>query len=366
MSYGRVNAHRKTVAVVDLDAIRENYSLACKLAPNSKSIAVIKGNAYGHGMLRVAEALQDVVPAFAVAIIDEALELRAAGISQPILVLESADIIAACEVAAENNFSLLVHDQEQVSQLLQVNLAGKVPLWLKVDTGMHRLGLAPNDLAPAIEKLRSAAQDVSVVCTHLACADELASDATQQQLDTFNACVAGIDVPTSISNSAGILAWPASHADWNRPGYMLYGNSPMTTVVESADGLQPAMTLRSEIIAIRAVPAGESVGYGARWTAQHPSIVATVAAGYADGYPRHAPNGTPTMVNNQIAPLVGTVSMDLLTIDITGHDNVVIGDAVELWGKHVSVTDVAVRSETIGYELLTNVSTRVPRLYTPQ
>ena len=355
--------YRKTIAFVDLHAIRENYSLACELAPDSKNIAVIKADAYGHGMLRVAEALQDVVPAFAVAILDEALELRAAGISLPILLLEGVNDVQACDVAAANELSLVVHNQEQVSQLLKASSPGDVPLWLKVDTGMHRIGFAPGDLKPALERLRAGGHDVSVVCTHLACADDLASNATLQQLDTFKACVAGTDLPTSISNSAGILAWPASHADWNRPGYMLYGNSPMTTDVESASGLQPAMTLRSEIIAICEVPAGESVGYGARWTAQRPSVIGTVAAGYADGYPRHAPNGTPTMVNNQAAPLVGTVSMDMLSIDLTDHDNVAIGDTVELWGQDVTVNQVATHCGTIGYELLTGVTARVPRKY---
>jgi len=357
--------HRKTVAVVDLDAIRENYSLACKLAPDSKNIAVIKADAYGHGMLRVAEALQSVVPAFGVAIIDEALELRAAGISQPILVLEGVNDIAACEVAAQHQLSLVVHNQEQVSQLLQASLSGNVPLWLKVDTGMHRIGFAPDALQPALERLRAGDRDVSVICTHLARADEIASDATQQQLDTFKACISGIDLPTSISNSAGILAWPASHADWNRPGYMLYGNSPMTTDVDSASSLRPAMSFRSEIIAINKVPAGESVGYGARWTAERSSVIGTVAVGYADGYPRHAPNGTPTMVNNQNAPLVGTVSMDMLSIDLTDHDHAAIGDTVELWGKNISVNQIATRCGTIGYELLTGVTARVPREYLP-
>lgn len=357
--------YRKTIAFVDLHAIRENYSLACELAPDSKNIAVIKADAYGHGMLRVAEALQDVVPAFAVAILDEALELRAAGISLPILLLEGVNDAQACDVAAANELSLVVHNQEQVSQLLKASSPGDVPLWLKVDTGMHRIGFAPGDLKPALERLRAGGHDVSVVCTHLACADDLASNATLQQLDTFKACVVGTDLPTSISNSAGILAWPASHADWNRPGYMLYGNSPMTTDVESASGLQPAMTLRSEIIAICEVPAGESVGYGARWTAQRPSVIGTVAAGYADGYPRHAPNGTPTMVNNQAAPLVGTVSMDMLSIDLTDHDNVAIGDTVELWGQDVTVNQVATHCGTIGYELLTGVTARVPRNYNP-
>jgi alanine racemase len=354
--------HRKTEALINLDAIRNNYSLASALAPQSKHIAVIKADAYGHGMLRVAEALQDVVPAFAVAILEEALELRVAGISQPILVLEGANDVQGCEAAAANELSLVVHSQEQVSQLLKTSASGNVPLWLKVDTGMHRIGFAPDELKPALERLRAGGHDVSVICTHLACADDLKNDATKQQLDTFKACVAEIDLPTSISNSAGILAWPASHADWNRPGYMLYGNSPMTTTVASADGLQPAMTFRSELIAIREVPAGESVGYGARWTAKRPSVIGTVAAGYADGYPRHAPNGTPTMVNNQIAPLAGAVSMDMLSIDLTDHDNVAIGDSVELWGQHVTVNEVATHCSTIGYELLTGVTARVPRL----
>jgi len=357
--------HRKTVAFIDLNAIRDNYSLACRLAPESKNIAVIKADAYGHGMLRVAEALQEDVPAFAVAILDEALQLRAAGISRPILVLEGANGVEACKAAAANELSLVVHNQEQVSRLLNARSSGNLPLWLKVDTGMHRLGFSPDDLKPALERLRAGGHEVSVICTHLACADELQSAATKQQLDTFKDCVSGIDLPTSISNSAGILGWPASHADWNRPGYMLYGNSPMTTDVETAKALRPAMTLRSEIIAIRAVPAGESVGYGARWTAQRPSVIGTVAAGYADGYPRHAPNGTPTMVNGQIAPLVGTVSMDLLSIDLTDHDNAAIGDTVELWGQGVAVNDIATRCGTIGYELLTGVTARAPREYTP-
>ena len=357
--------HRKTVAVVDLNAIRENYSLACGLAPDSKNIAVIKADAYGHGMLRVAAALKSAVPAFAVAIIDEALELRAAGISQPILVFEGVNDIETCEAAAANKLSLVVHNQDQVAQLRKARLSGPVPLWLKVDTGMHRLGLAPNDLEPALERLRSAGHDVAAVCTHLACADQLASGATQQQLDAFKACVSGMELPTSISNSAGILAWPASHANWNRPGYMLYGHSPMTTDVAAANGLRPAMTLRSEIIAIREVAAGESVGYGARWTAERPSIIGTVAAGYADGYPRHAANGTPTMVNKQIAPLAGTVSMDMLSIDLTGHDHAAIGNTVELWGKNVSLNEVASHSGTIGYDLLTGITARVPREYTP-
>ncbi len=357
--------HRKTVAVVDLDAIRENYALASALAPQSKNIAVIKSNAYGHGIVRVAEALQEIAPAFAVANINEALELRSAGISRPVLVLDGANDIQEYEEAAANNLQLVVHTVEQVSQLLKSRLSGDLPLWLKVDSGMHRLGLMPDDLKSTHDRLRNGGFNVAVLCTHLACADSVASGATKQQLDRFKACVSGLDLPLSISNSAGILAWPESHADWNRPGYMLYGISPMTTEVDTAAGLRAAMTLRSEIVAIREVPAGESVGYGATWTATEPSVIGTVAIGYADGYPRHAPSGTPTLVNGQIAPLVGTVSMCMTSIDLTGHQDVAIGNSVELWGQGVCVSEVARCSETIAYELLTRVAACVPRSYTP-
>ncbi len=354
---------RKTEALIDLDAIRENYSLACALAPRSRNIAVIKADAYGHGILAVAEALQSDVRAFAVAIIDEAIELREAGITVPLLVLEGVDSTDAIDIAVAKGLSLVVHSEEQVSLMQHARLSAPVSIWLKVDTGMHRLGLPPTQLATVIDRLADCACDVSVICTHLACADDLASDATREQIDVFLTCTSGQGLPLSIANSAGILAWPESHADWNRPGYMLYGDLPMASDIETARDLQPAMMLRSEIIAIREITAGAAVGYGARWQASRPSRIATVACGYADGYPRHAPNGTPTLVNGQVAPLVGAVSMDMITVDLTEHQNVVVGDSVELWGRGVSVNDVATRSGTIGYELLTGVTQRVPRKY---
>jgi alanine racemase len=237
------------------------------------------------------------------------------------------------------------------------------PVWLKIDSGMHRLGLMPADLTDIRARLQAAGIEVQVLCTHFACADDLDSDATRQQLQRFNAATAGLDLPRSLANSAAVLAWPESHAEWNRPGYMLYGSSPFAVAVDVATQLQAAMTLRSEIIAIREVPAGESVGYGARWTAERPSIIGTVAIGYADGYPRHAPSGTPTLVNGKLAPLAGTVSMDAITIDLTGHGTASVGDRVELWGPGVAVNDVAAAAGTIGYELLTGVSSRVPRSY---
>ncbi len=353
--------YRKTEAHIDLDAIRSNFALACSLAPHSKCIAVIKANAYGHGMLHVAEAMQDVAKAFAVATIEEALELRNAGINNALLVLQGVTTSTACKVAASNNLSLVVHSPEQIESLIEARVSLKV--WLKIDSGMHRLGLAPGDVANACKRLDAGGIKVQVACTHFACADDLDSDATRQQLQSFNAATAGLGLPRSAANSAAVLGWPESHADWIRPGYMLYGSSPFRVDVEAARKLQPAMTLQSEIIAIRTVPAGDSVGYGARWTAERPSIIGTVAIGYADGYPRHAPNGTPTQVNGRPAPLAGTVSMDAITIDLTEHADATIGDRVELWGPDIAVNEVAAAAGTIGYQLLSGVSSRVPRIY---
>ena len=353
--------YRKTEAHINLDAIRANLAVAGSLAPGSQSVAVIKADAYGHGMLRVAAALQDLAPAFAVATIDEALELRESGMRHAILVLQGATSAAAYEAAAANSLTLVVHTQEQVAGLLAARVA--VPVWLKIDSGMHRLGLLPDECADVCQRLLDGDIDVQVVCTHFACADDLDSDATAQQIERFTSATASLNLPRSLANSAAILTRPESHAEWVRPGYMLYGNSPLSVDVDAAHQLQPAMTLQSEIIAIRELRPGESVGYGARWTAQRPSTIGTVAIGYADGYPRHAPSGTPTSVNERIAPLVGSVSMDSLAVDLTGHNGVAVGDRVELWGERIAVNDVAAAAGTIGYELLTSVSNRVPRIY---
>jgi alanine racemase len=356
---------RRCEALIDLNAIRANYALAGKLAPNSKSVAVIKADAYGHGAIAVARALQATADAFGVAIVDEAVALREAGISEPVLVMEGVDNLKALEYAAAENLAIVVHSDRQLQSLLQAELASPIVVWLKVDTGMHRLGLPPERAGEVVELLRESSNcdESIVVCTHLASADVPGSVATATQLQVFEGCVAGLDVMQSISNSAGIFASPESHRDWNRPGYMLYGNSPFSSDVANARELLPAMTLRSEIIALRDVAASGSVGYGGRWTAADDSKIATVAIGYGDGYPRHAADGTPTLVNGHIAPLAGAVSMDMITIDVTAIDDVSVGDTVVLWGEGLSVNEVASKAGTIGYELLTNVSRRVPRNY---
>lgn len=353
--------HRKTVAMIDTSAILANYDLACRLAPKSKNVAVVKSNAYGHGLVPVAKILEPAVPALAVAILDEALELRAAGIKKPILVLEGATSSEGIEEAVEQRLTLMIHSQEQVSQLCEVKGRRCPEIWIKVDTGMHRLGIAPGDVRRIIKRLREQEISPSAVCTHLARGDETSCDETLRQVDVFLECTDGLNLPTSIANSSGVLGWPESHADWNRPGYMLYGNTPLDVDKPHVEKLVPAMSLRAPLVAIRDVGAGESVGYGANWTAAVPSRIGTLAIGYGDGYPRHVPNGTATYINGHPAPVAGRVSMDLTTVDLTGHPDASVGDMAELWGNQVSVNEVAAACGSIGYELLTGVSQRVPR-----
>ncbi len=359
---------RQCEALIDLDAIRANFKFACGLAAESQSIAVIKANAYGHGAVEVAHALTASAPAFAVAIIDEASALRDAGINAPLLVMEGVGSGYELQYAARQNIAIVIHSDEQLHLLERTKLPARVAVWVKIDTGMHRLGLAPERLQDAIKRLRASDNcDPSiVVCTHLACADHPDSLRTDQQLKVFDNCVAGLGVLQSISNSAGIMAFPRSHRHWNRPGYMLYGNTPFAGDVRQASDLMPVMTLQSEVIAVRDIAAADSVGYCGRWTAGSPATIATVAIGYADGYPRHAPNGTPILINGHIAPLVGTVSMDMITVDVTAVPGVKVGDPVVLWGKGLSVNEIAHAAGTIGYELLTSVTNRVPRRYLHQ
>jgi len=357
---------RPTTAIVRLNDIAANYQLAARLAPASRSIPVIKANAYGHGILAVARCLEPMAPALAVAFIDEAVRLRDAGIRKPILVLQGVSRAADLEEAATRGFWVLLHSNQQADWTLSARLPDSVRVWVKVDTGMHRLGFQPHELDKLCDKMCSS-QNIKqgpVLCTHLACADDPADPLTLQQVQAIRVCAEKHHLDMSIANSAGILFWPQSHAQWNRPGYMLYGHCPGGSFDVGAHGLKPAMTMNSEIIAIREIAEGESVGYGRAWVAKRPSKIGTVAIGYGDGYPRHAPNGTPVLVNGVRVPLVGRVSMDAICVDLTGVEEVHICDKVELWGQNLSVNEVAASAGTIGYELLAGLTGRVPLQYT--
>ena len=356
---------RPAQAIINLKALRHNFKLAASLCAPGQALAVVKANAYGHGAVPVAQALADLAPAFGVACIEEALELRGAGISAPILLLEGIFSPEEVSVAAEQNFWLMLENDQQFSALENAAVSRALKVWLKVDTGMHRLGLSVDDLGPAYRRMQACknVDKTIVVATHFACGDDLESDMTVQQISRLRDAARDLGAPLSLANSPGILGWPQARAEWNRPGFMLYGNSPFVVAQAEADKLQAVMTLKSAIISLRDIAVGESVGYAASWTAERPTKIATVAMGYGDGYPRQAPSGTPVLVKGQRVHLVGRVSMDMVTLDVTDLESVALGDEVIFWGETLSANEVAQYAGTIGYEALTRMPMRTPRVY---
>ena len=351
-------------ARVDLAAVAANYRLARELAPGARTMAVLKTDAYGHGAVAVARTLAPVADALGVASLEEARALREAGIDSPILLMAGFFAADELEEIAARRLDPVVHCREQLEALLAARLAAPLRVWLKLDTGMHRLGFAADAFRQAHRRLTDAAQVSRVVLmTHLARADERDSDLTVRQAERFRRATRGLEGPTSLANSAAVLAWPELHGDWTRPGIMLYGVSPLDRPTAAAGRLVPAMDLVTEIVAVRRLAAGEAVGYGGRWVCDRPTRIGVVAAGYGDGYPRHARDGTPVLVNGQRARLAGRVSMDLITVDLEGVGEVSVGDPVELWGKALPAQEVADACDTIAYELFTGLAARVPLAY---
>lgn len=355
---------RPLVASIDLAAVRHNYAVAKRCAPGRQAFAVVKANAYGHGLREVVTVLADEADGFAVACLEEAAQVRAMHDSARILLLEGCFEISEYRMAAQLQLDVVLHSVVQVEQLLASELARPVNVWLKLDSGMHRLGLDEAALRDCHARLEGAAQVAELnLLSHFACADERGHSLTELQLERF---LDVLDLPfdqRSLANSAAVLMIPAAHMDWLRPGIMLYGASPFAELSAAELGLQAVMSLTAELIAVREIAVGETVGYGASWQAERPSRIGTVSCGYADGYPRHAPAGTPVWIAGACVPLVGRVSMDMLTVDLSDHPAAQVGDAVELWGANLPVDRVAKASGTIGYELLTKVTARVPRRY---
>ncbi|UTW12618.1 alanine racemase [Marinobacterium rhizophilum] len=355
---------RAAKASIDLAAIRHNYRLARSLAPNARAAAIIKANAYGHGAVKVAQALAAEADAFGVACIEEAMELRDAGIKQPVVLLEGFFDADELDYIARNGLWTAVHSEHQIDALAAADLPSPVNVWLKMDSGMHRLGIPPRDFHAAYTRLRALPQVGEItLMSHFACADDLAQDTTERQIAVFDQAVEGIDAPHSLANSPATLAWPQARRDWLRPGLMLWGATPFEVAQDEAAKLQPAMTLSTEIIAIHDLDVGDAVGYGASFICQRPSRIATIAMGYGDGYPRHAVSGTPVVVNGQRTVTAGRVSMDMMTIDITDIADAKIGDVVELWGRQLPVSEVAQFCSTIPYTLLTCLTRRVALEY---
>ncbi len=350
-------------ATVDAAALRHNLAVVRKLAPRSRVMAVIKANGYGHGLVGAARAL-DAADAFAVARVEEGLVLRAAGISKSVVLLEGVFDPEQLAAAAAAEFDLVVHTGEQIDLLRRAVIPehARFTVWLKLDTGMNRLGLNEAAFAAALDSLRSLAcvrQPVKLM-THLASADEPQLQTTANQLARFAAATGSQPGERSVANSAGLLNFPDARTDWVRPGLLLYGVSPMADRTGSDYGLRPVMTLRSTIIAVKDVAAGEQVGYGGAWTARRPTRLAVAAIGYGDGYPRSLGAGSPVLVNGCRALLAGRVSMDMIGIDVTDIEpSPRVADGVVLWGPGLPVEEVSRHARTIPYELLCGISQRV-------
>ena len=354
---------RPARALIDLQALRHNYQLAREVT-GAKALAVIKADAYGHGAVRCAQALEDEADGFAVACIEEALELRDAGIRAPILLLEGF-FTAQDELPliVEHDLWCVVHSLWQLEEILDSALASPINVWLKLDTGMHRVGLHPADFQAAYQRLLASPNVAKVVLmSHFSRADELGCRRSEEQVAVFEAARAQLDAEVSLRNSPAVLGWPKVPSDWVRPGLMLYGSTPFEEAQALAERLQPVMTVESKVICVRELPAGEPVGYGARFITERPMRIGVVAMGYADGYPRHAPTGTPVWVGGQRSQLLGRVSMDMLCIDLTDVPQAGLGSSVELWGKNILASEVAAHAETIPYQIFCNLK-RVPRLY---
>lgn len=343
---------RPARALIDLEALRSNYRLARELG-GGKALAVVKADAYGHGAVRCAQALEGEADGFAVAAIEEALELRSAGIRAPILLLEGFFDADELPLIAAHGLWTAIGSAWQVEALAAFTASAPLTVWLKLDSGMHRLGLDTAAFRAAHARLSALPQvERIVMMTHLARADELDSGRTHEQAAVFAAATAGLAGQTSVCNSPALLGWPEVRSDWVRPGLMLYGANPLPEDSALTARLRPVMTLRSRVIAERWIDAGEPVGYGARFVARQRTRVGVVAMGYADGYPQFAPTGTPLVIDGRPGVLIGRVSMDMLTVDLTAHPQAGVGSDVQLWGgQALGLSALAPRCGVSAYQL---------------
>ena len=352
---------RPLKAQISLAAIANNFDVLRQRVPNSRVMAVLKANAYGHGTAQVAEKLSGA-DAFAVISIDEAVLLRYAGITRPIVLLEG--FFAPREIfdISRHDLTPVLHCMEQIEALEQARLSRPLSVIVKINTGMNRLGFRADQFDAVIQRLESCdAVGEIMLMTHFASAD--VPDGVEAQLQCFNTITQGTKYQCCLANSAATLLYPETHRDCVRVGIALYGSSPFSSESARNLGLQPAMRLTSEIIGIQQLSVGERLGYGGSYVADKPTRVGVVAGGYADGYPRHAGTGTPVAIDGIRSRLLGRVSMDMLCVDLSEIENPYVGMPVELWGETVSVDEVAHAAGTIGYELLSGLTKRVPLIY---
>ena len=343
---------------IDSAALRHNLDAARRRAPRSRICAVVKANAYGHGLARAARALA-AAEGLALIELEAALELRRAGERRPLMLLQGFFSPEELEPIAAHGLTTVVHDPEQLAMLEKARLPKRIAVVAKLNTGMNRLGFPAENVRGVLDRLRDCPSAAAIaLMTHFADAD--GKRGVRWQLERFEAATTGVDLPRSLANSAALLRYPDTHKDWVRPGIMLYGCSPFPDESAEALGLKPAMTLASELIAVRDLRLGDSVGYGGTYTASGTMRIGIAACGYADGYPRHAPTGTPILVCGRRTRTLGRVAMDMLFADLTGIPEAAVGSPVTLWGEGLSADEVAASAGTVSYELLCALTPRVP------
>jgi len=351
---------RATVATIHLGALRRNLARVRERAHGTKVMAVVKADGYGHGLERVARALRDA-DAFGVAALGDGLRLRAAGIQNRIVVLSGPDEPGDLAEFRRLHLDAVIHHEAQLGWLEADADRRPLRAWLKIDTGMHRLGFAAEQAANAHARLRALAniQAEIALMTHFAASDEFDSDLTARQIEGFDTAAKGLAGPRSLSNSAGLLGWPAAGGDWVRVGGLMYGLSVVAGKSGAQLGFEPAMTLSTKLISVNCIKRGERIGYAATWQCPEDTPVGVAAIGYGDGYPRSAPAGTPVLVGNARAAIVGRISMDLITIDLRGAPQARVGDRVVLWGGALPVEEIAAQAGTISYDLTCGMTKRV-------
>jgi alanine racemase len=347
---------RPIQAHIDQSALEHNLQVARRIS-SARIMAAIKADGYGHGLLRVAEALGEA-EGFALLDIGDAVRLREAGFRQVILLLEGVFSVEDLAVSVEYDLACVIHNSEQVAMLDAYPGRGTLDVWIKINSGMNRLGFSPQQVPQMMEQLQRhrAVRDITMM-THFANADE--SRGIAEPLELFNDVAGSYRTQRSLANSAALLRYPETHGDWVRPGIMLYGSSPFSEVSAQKIGLKPVMTLSSQLISVREIRAGEEVGYGATFRAERNMRIGIITCGYADGYPRHAPTGTPVQVNGQLTKTVGRVSMDLLCVDLSNIPQAKVGTRAVLWGDGMSIDEVARAAGTVSYELMCALTSRV-------
>jgi len=357
---------RPARALINPDALRHNFSRVRSHVSLTRVMAVVKADGYGHGMAWVAKTLNEA-DGFGVASVEEGRRLREAGIDKPVVLLEGFFHPDELTQLVEHRLDAVVHHWSQLWDLEHVDkLSGTIDVWVKIDTGMHRIGFNPEAVPEVVRRLKVCMAIGRVrAMSHFPSADNRFDTTTPYQIRTFEELTQNLNTERSLANSAGIVNWPSSHFEWVRPGIMLYGASPIIGMTGKELDLRPVMTLVSEIISVNTRRKGDAIGYGGDYVCPEDMPVGVVAIGYGDGYPRHCPPGTPVLINGVRVPIIGRVSMDMVTVDLREMPDTKVGDRVVLWGEGLPVDEIAQLSGTIAYELLCCITSRVPRIETP-